>query len=48
MSIRCDVVTVIATAEPTALCGVSVELVAAVVMFSEVARDDSLVDMLGS
>ena len=47
MSIRCDWTTGFATAEPDALGGVPVELVAVVVIFSEVARDDSLVDMLG-
>ena len=48
MSIRCDWTTVFAAAQPDDLCGVTVELVAVVVMFREVARDDSLVAMLGS
>ena len=45
MSIRYDDTAGFTAAEPDALCGVPVELVAVVVIFSEVARDDSLVDM---
>jgi len=45
MSIRYDVTTAgFIAAEPDVLCGVPAELVV-VVIFSEVARDDSLVDM---
>ena len=45
MSIRYDVTTTgFIAAEPDVLCGVPAELVV-VVIFSEVARDDSLVDM---
>ena len=48
MSIRYDVATAgFIAAEPDVLCGVPVELVV-VVIFSEVARDDSLVDMPNS
>ena len=46
MSIRYDVATTgFIAAEPDVLCGVPAELVVVVVIFSEVARDDSLVDM---
>ena len=45
MSIRYDVITIgFTAAEPDVLCGVPVEDVV-VAIFSEVARDDSLVDM---
>ena len=48
MSIRYDVTTAgFIAAEPDVLCGVPAELVV-VVIFSEVARDDSLVDMPNS